>query len=435
MSKQITWVTQWGMVLAKTSLTGVYRRKLGGHYVRCRVVDPKTGMLRTIEKSLPDEEDARQAFAWLQNERRNVKDGLAPEKRSKPRFATYADELFARKIKTGEIKSEAGREKWSYALAKLISGVKNVPGFGAFYIDCIRHADCLAWREGVGALVTSGVYKPNYANDWLAILRVIFKAAVAEFELPRNPMEGIKNFDRALHRTYTREEPNSFVTPEVCAFFTWAKERFPQHFAYALLGLSLGQRECTLRPLRRSGPTPDFIPAESLLLIRRSHTRGQLVMDMTKTKRDQTLKLPPALVRVLQWHIDTQLSNELMQESELLFPAGDGRLRGPSGLRKFFDAAEKELGLKKNVTGRALRRTFQDLSREAEVDAVITKAISGHATDAMRVHYSTARDAEVQASIAKVIDLAGVRESRASEAPGGGSSGGTALGQEKGGSA
>lgn len=187
---------------------------------------------------------------------------------------------------------------------------------------------------------------------------------------------------------------------------------FPQHFAYALLGLTLGQRECTLRPLRRSGSTPDFIPDENLLLIRRSHTRGQVVADMTKTKRDQEIKLTPALCRIIQWHIKTQLTTDAMRASDLLFPAEDGRLRGPSNLRKFFQAARAELGLNKKATGRALRRTFQDLTREAEVDAVITKAISGHAPDAMRIHYSTARDAEVSSSIAKVIDLAGVREAR-----------------------
>jgi len=71
-----------------------------------------------------------------------------------------------------------------------------------------------------------------------------------------------------------------------------------------------------------------------------------------------------------------------------------------------FEAADKELGLKKHVTGRALRRTFQDLTREAEVDAVVAKAISGHATDAMRVHYSTASDDEVQSGTAKVIEIA-----------------------------
>jgi hypothetical protein len=101
-----------------------------------------------------------------------------------------------------------------------------------------------------------------------------------------------------------------------------------------------------------------------------------------------------------------------MRKSTLLFPAEGGGLRGPRDLRRFFEAAVSELGLTKKVTGRALRRTFQDLTREAEVDAVVAKAISGHATDAMRVHYSTAADSEVQTGIAKVISLAGVREAR-----------------------
>jgi hypothetical protein len=55
------------------------------------------------------------------------------------------------------------------------------------------------------------------------------------------------------------------------------------------------------------------------------------------------------------------------------------------------------------------------LTREAEVDAVVAKAISGHATDATRVHYSTASDAEVQTRIARVISLAGFRRPAAAK--------------------
>lgn len=418
MPKQINWVKRWGMWLVKTSLPGVYRRRAGGHYVRGRVVDPRSDEMITIEKSLPGVEDQKEALAQLQGLRRDIKEGKAPEKRSKPRFAAYADALFARKIRTGEIKSEAGREKWTYALVKLIEGVHDVPGFGAFYIDRIRHADCVEWHEKVGRLVTSKVYKPNYVNDWIAIMRVVMKAAVAEFELPRNPMEGIKNIDKALHRTYTREAPNSFLTPEVRLFLPWVERRFPQHFAYVMVGLGLGQRECTLRPLRRKGPSADYLPEERLLLIRRSHTRGQVVMDMTKTKRDQTIPLPPAILRVLAWHVKTQMTTDAMKNSDLLFPAEDGGFRGPRDLRRLFEAAESELKLSKTVTGRALRRTFQDLTREAEVDAFIAKAISGHATDAMREHYSTARDVEVARGIAKVISLAGVRASRGKRSTG-----------------
>jgi hypothetical protein len=60
-----------------------------------------------------------------------------------------------------------------------------------------------------------------------------------------------------------------------------------------------------------------------------------------------------------------------------------------------------------------MRRTFQDLARAAEVKDLVTRAISGHATETMQHHYSTVAAAEKQQAIAKVIDLAGVREAAA----------------------
>jgi|HubBroStandDraft_1064217.scaffolds.fasta_scaffold46165_3 site-specific recombinase XerC len=265
---------------------------------------------------------------------------------------------------------------------------------------------------GVGKLVSSKVYKPNTANGWLAIMRVIMKAAVAQFELERDPMLGIKDFDKALHRTYTEEEPNALLAREARTFMRLLRERWPQHFAFVALGLALGHRPSTLRPLRRKGSTPDYLAQKGVLLVRRSHTRGAEVLDATKTKRDQHIELPREMIAILDWHIKTQLTTDAMKESDLLFPAEDGGFRSPSNLRKAFADAKRKMKLAKHITPRALRRTFQDLTRAAHVDGVIAKAISGHATDAMRVHYSTAAGSEVRAGIAKVISLAGFKEAR-----------------------
>jgi hypothetical protein len=59
-------------------------------------------------------------------------------------------------------------------------------------------------------------------------------------------------------------------------------------------------------------------------------------------------------------------------------------------------------------TPRGLRRTANDLAREAKVEAFITKSISGHATERMREHYSTVRAGEQRESIGWVLRL--VRE-------------------------
>ncbi len=38
-------------------------------------------------------------------------------------------------------------------------------------------------------------------------------------------------------------------------------------------------------------------------------------------------------------------------------------------------------------TARGMRRTFNDLSRTAKVESLVTKSISGHLTDRMKDHY------------------------------------------------
>lgn len=63
-----------------------------------------------------------------------------------------------------------------------------------------------------------------------------------------------------------------------------------------------------------------------------------------------------------------------------------------------------------------MRRTFKDVSREAGLNAVVAKAISGHQTDAMHLLYSTAQDAEVERGLAKVVNIATRRPRRAKTA-------------------
>ena len=59
----------------------------------------------------------------------------------------------------------------------------------------------------------------------------------------------------------------------------------------------------------------------------------------------------------------------------------------------------KAIDLKFNFTPRGMRRTYQDLARAAGIHD--SRAISGHATPAMQLHYSTARGSEVKEALAK----------------------------------
>jgi hypothetical protein len=135
-------------------------------------------------------------------------------------------------------------------------------------------------------------------------------------------------------------------------------------------------------------------------------------MEKTKTGLRQRLTLPEELMDVLRWHVE-RLPDGPMKKSALLFPSETGEFRTTSCLDKPFEEVVSKLGLKKRITPRAMRRTFQDLARAAEVKDVVTRAVSGRATEAMQRHYSTVSASEMRASLAKVIDLAGIRKALA----------------------
>lgn len=208
--------------------------------------------------------------------------------------------------------------------------------------------------------------------------------------------------------------------------------RYPDHYAFVFLGFTTGLRPSSLRPLRRSGPNADIKWGDGKLLVRWSHTRGNEVMESTKTSRDQIIDLDPEQIAVLRWHVERLEQGNKRRDrrapdiataqrgSELLFPAAPtrwihgGGFRSPSCLDRPFDRIAEILKLGYKVSPRCMRRTFQDLARAASISDIVTRAISGHATPEMQRHYSTVGGAEVRAGLAKVIDIATGRERRAS---------------------
>jgi hypothetical protein len=62
-----------------------------------------------------------------------------------------------------------------------------------------------------------------------------------------------------------------------------------------------------------------------------------------------------------------------------------------------------------------MRRTFQDLARAAEVSDVVTRAVSGHATEAMQRRYSTVSADEMRRSLGRVVSLAKFRQAHIAE--------------------
>jgi hypothetical protein len=162
------------------------------------------------------------------------------------------------------------------------------------------------------------------------------KRAKRELQLPFNAAEGVPSFDTSEHETYTEEQPNSLTSKEAASFLACMKDEFPAQYAMTFLGFATGLRPSTMRPLRRTGPTPDVHWDKGVVLVRRSHTLGDEFMNTTKTKLRQRITVPPEVMEVLCWHVATQLTTPEQKASELLFPAEDGGFRSVSFLKKAF---------------------------------------------------------------------------------------------------
>jgi integrase len=259
-----------------------------------------------------------------------------------------------------------------------------------------------------------GKLSPHTVNGWLRILFTTLRQAVVDLDREYDATRGIRPLDTSTWHTYTEEEPNSLSVDEVPRFMAKARALFSQHFAMLALGLATGRRPSELRPLRRQGPTPDVLWTDGVLLIRRSETRGE-AMNRTKTGKRLRIPLPTVLMEILQEHVDG-LPDGRMRESELLFPSTSGGNRAPSCLDKPIEDVATAAEIRKALTPRFMRRTFQDLGRAANVHDFVVKAISGHATTTMQEHYSSVSGDEVRTGLAKVIALAGLSAVRPSNA-------------------
>ncbi len=402
-TKKEKWKRRWRSWIApKPSKPGVWRRKDGGFLVRGRAVNPRTGKLCEVKLTL-ENVDAVEAFQRLQEELRKVRAGQVTTV-VRQRFDDYAVSLLEKKVMEGDIRSLKGREKWGHVLRLHL-----IPAFGDFYVDQIRRSDVEAWKLEMAAKVKAGGLAPTTFNGWLAILKVITAAANGEFELDRDPAADVTTLDTSTHHTYTEEQPNSLTVDEVPGFLATMNSLYPQFFAMVALGFATGLRPSSMRPLRRKGPTPDVLWEEGVILVRRSHGRKQEIMDTTKTKAHQRLALPADLMAILRRHVENLPAGK-QEDPDLLFPSCLGGLQSPSTLDKPFQDVVDALKLTKRITPRGMRRTFQDIARAAEIGDVVTRAVSGHATEAMQQRYSTVALEEMREGIGKVISMAKMKE-------------------------
>lgn len=390
----MAWRKQWGYEVQRTRYPGVYRTRPTGHLVTARVTDPKTGKRTWRIRVLPDA-DLETAKSVREALSSGLRDAVQGATRRRALWSSYAASLFQAKVTAGEIQSAKGREKWASILEKHL-----VPAFGERYCDELRYADIEAWRmRELAPLVSKGELSPRTANTWLSVLKVICKKMSAEYEM-RDPAVAVAFFDTSTKPTYTDERPNAIPPSKVAEFLRRTKAAYPRLYPMVYLGFATGLRPSSLRPLRRKGDSPDVLWDEGVLLVRRSNSLGQEVMQTTKTKKHQRLPLPSDVVDVLRKHVASFGPGTVREKSDLLFPGRRGTIYSRSALDPVFRQIGGAMGL--SVTPRSMRRTFKDVARAAGVSDFVRKSVSGHTTGAMDEHYSTAQASELRDGMAAI---------------------------------
>jgi integrase len=428
MAVAIEWMRRWGRWLAKTNRPGIFRLQAGGWLVRTRVTDPKTGRRKDLLRVIPDGpiQAAQAALDSLAREQRDEMTGKTPRRQ---RWNDYAVSLFERKCADGTIRSAKGRAKYESILR-----VHLFPVFGLTPCDKIRVWDVAQWRLKLSKMITDGYeatrtlrggkvdkrrikLDPETANTWIRLFKTICRAMVAELELDRDPSAALEVFPTGA--TYTDEAPNTLTASQLGAFLEEVAKVYPQHYAMILLGCATGKRPSTLRPIRATGPECDVDWDASVVKFRRSHTVGDEIMGSTKTgTTHERVALPPHVMDVLRAHRAMIASpplnangkpplwwREAMASSDLLFPGRDGGPRSPSALDDLFADVSKRIGLPFAVTPRAMRRTFVDLARHAQVDIVVRESIIGHESRESTHRYSSAQLDEQREAVGKIVSL------------------------------
>ena len=327
-------------------------------------------------------------------------------RRRRVRYAEYVESLRARKLATGKLSTPASRRGWVDTQQLHI-----VPAFGECFIDAIKRIDIEEWKATQAQALVSRhggpptPISPHTVNQRLRVLLSTLRAAVGELDLAYDPTRAVEPLETS--DAFTEEEPNSLTVEELHAFMLHAREMYPQHFAMLALGVATGRRPSELRPLRRTGATPDILWKDGVMLVRQSQTLAGVV-PKTKTGRRLRIPLPEDLLAILKWHVDG-LPAGPMRDSELLFPSTTGGWRSPTCLDKPIRRIANAAGIAKHLSAKFMRRTFQDLGRAAELHDLVVREISGHSTRQMQYHYSSVAATEVRDGLARVVTLAGFR--------------------------
>jgi integrase len=237
-------------------------------------------------------------------------------------------------------------------------------------------------------------YQLTTVKGWYRVLRTMTQDAIVDLDLARNPCRRVR-FPVAEER----EETNALLPNQLGRFLSAMKARFSHHFGLTATLALTGLRFCHASALRWE----DFDEEAALVYVRRRQLRGRLGPVTLVKRAPKEVPVSPELLAILSEHRLTVRHSRRVRG--WMFPSSTGGLRCPSSLHKAWVSCLRAAKIEGRFTVHGMRRTFVDLARRARVDGVVTRSLTGHVTEKMRLHYSTVGIDEKRAAVAAVAEL------------------------------
>lgn len=369
-----------------------------GRFEVCRTwIDPKTGRRiyrRKVVVGGLDEALAVRAALRSQE--------TSATERSRPRFKAFAEEWLSRHSRRRMLHLST-HERYMTDVAHL------AVAFGDWWVDAIDYDSLEKWQAEVAPQ-----YAAATANGWLRTMRLVLDGARRNGLITSNPARELstlpeKRTKGARGTSLTKEQLRAFVA----GIGTCVEEKLITEdigrgvHVYAWTGMRAGE----IIALNWA----DIVDGE--VCVEHSVWRGNLKSDKTDDPRRITLVEPLVAILEEQRHwLLTQQHPGLA--SGLVFPANPKQARAGAARREdelhwyrsqstFQDAIAtvcKKAEVPR-ISPHALRRTFEDLTREAGVEQLVRRAIHGWRSERAQGIYATVRREERDAAAEAVTRL------------------------------
>lgn len=385
-----------------TRYPGVFRLDQATYWIRAKVVDPRTGKSKEIDRVLDGvtAHEAAQKRDQLINEAKQTVQQV-----QKVRVGEFAQSWIA--SKTLKLDSTTTR---TYADALEIH---ILPALGSFYYDALLPTDVQRWidssvirgwtseKRGSRRRKTKSVrraYSRDTVKGWFRVFRTMTRDAMALLELPRDPTLRIT----LPEASDDEDEANALSPAQLAAFLTAMHTDHPQHYALVVLLAYTGLRFCHASALHWE----DWNEAGGVLRVCRKQVRGKVGAVTRKKRAPKEYPVEPELAEILRNHRMRLFKDQAPGLAKgLMFPSNVGTYRTPNTLDGAWAKCLTKAGIEKRFTIHGLRYTFTDLVRLANVDAVVRRALTGHVTEEMQRHYSSVGLDEKRAAVAGVLRL------------------------------